>query len=168
MKKFLTLLTVAFCLLLTACGEADFEKYLGDKEYDKHLDLNAVVCNKDSYDNKIEYRCVNDFEGLVKDDVPVLLYFEDPLDDEQETDKILEDVALKGWPNIAVVKVDGTSRTDIKEAYGVDDVNQLVLLKYNNIRGILDLNDDVYKNSENIRSFIDSTYVDIEWNEENG
>lgn len=168
MKKFLTLLTVAFCLLLTACGEADFEKYLGDKEYDKHLDLNAVVCNKDSYDNKIEYRCVNDFEGLVNDKIPVLLYFEDPLGDGQENEKVLEEVALKGWPNIAVVKVDGTSRTDIKETYGVDDVNQLVLVKYNIVRGKIDMSEDIYKNPDNICKFIDSTYVEVEWDDKNG
>lgn len=167
MKKFLTLLTVTFCLLLSACGEADFEKYLGDKEYDKHLDLNAIVCDKDSYDNKISYRCVDDFEGLVNGDTPVLLYFEDPFDDEAETDKILEDVALKGWPNLAVVKVDGTSRADIKETYGVEDVKQIVLLKYNNIRGKLDLNEDVNKDPENIRRFIDSSYVEVEWDDNN-
>ena len=167
MKKFLTLLTVMLCLLLSACGEADFEKYLGDKEYDKHLDLNAVVCDKDSYDNKIDYRCVNDFEGLVNDKIPVLLYFVDPLEDEPDVDKALETVALKGWPNIVVVKVDGTSRTDIKEAYKVEDANQLVLLKYNTVRGTLDLTDNVYKNPENIRKFIDSSYVEVEWDDKN-
>jgi len=167
MKKFLTLLTVMLCLLLSACGEADFEKYLGDKEYDKHLDLNAYICNKDSYDNKIDYRCVNDFEGLVNDKIPVLLFFEDPLNEDAEINEAVEAVALKGWPNIAVVKVDGTSRSDIKETYKVDGLNQLVLLKYNTVRGSLDLNDDINKDPENIRKFIDSSYVEVEWDDKN-
>lgn len=167
MKKFLTLLTVMLCLLLSACGEADFEKYLGDKEYDKHLDLNAVVCDKDSYDNKIDYRCVNDFEGLVNDKIPVLLYFPDPLNEDADVDKAVESVALTGWPNIAVVKVDGTSRTDIKETYKVEGFNKLVLLKNNNIRGNFDLSEDINKSPEKIRKFIDSSYVEVEWDDKN-
>jgi len=63
--------------------------------------------------------------------------------------------------------VDGTSRSDIKETYKVDGLNQLVLLKYNTVRGSLDLNDDINKDPENIRKFIDSSYVEVEWDDKN-
>jgi len=141
-KRYLTALItiIASFVFLCACSENKTDnslmKYLGDYSYSDPavcMVYETVEGETDDDGNPlygIQYRKINDFNGLKNSGGTFLIYFYSSMDNRSaQITASVEDVALEYNGKLTVLMLDSIEYKDLMEKYNIDAVPEFVLVK---------------------------------------
>ena len=105
-------------------------EYLGNYDYEASLAalVYEPVEGEDEYG--IQWRSVNDLNGIIASNRTVLLYFYNSLStDRHGITAGIEDIAQACWGEVVVIMIDTLEHTDLEASYNIEYLPEFVIIR---------------------------------------
>ena len=141
----------------------DIYKFLGGYDYDSSLVAFVYEPVEGEEEAGIQYRKVNDIDGLLKSGVTVLIYFTSSMaTDLDGVTAGVEDIAQCTWGSLVVIKTDVLEDRDLSTRYGIEKVPEFVLVKSSDeISRFEGYNYDIWR-MEDVADWVSSNGINVD------